>query len=327
MITNFNNISLSLAVWLVNDDYDYVYQPNYISVTTLMKPLKQLIMSRRVKYDEQKSDVLDYVNRALGNAVHDSIEKAWVTNYRTNLEKLGYGPKTIDRIKINPDPSTVTDDDIPVYIEQRIFREFNGYTIGGKFDLVAEGHVEDNKSTSAFNWLYGTRDEEHILQTSLYRWIDSVSKTPIITEDFMRVNYVFTDWQKMSARTNPAYPQARVLHKDHELTGLPEIESWVEHKLEMLEKYAKTPQDQLPPCTDEDLWRSDPKFKYYSDPEKAKDPTARSTKNFETLADAAAFKAEKGKGVVVTVPGEVKRCPFCPAYDICNQRREYFPDD
>jgi hypothetical protein len=108
---------------------------------------------------------------------------------------------------------------------------------------------------------------------------------------------------------------------------LSDTEKWVTHKLEQLEKYSKTPQDQLPPCSDEDLWRSDPKFKYYSDPEKAKDPTARSTKNFETLADAAAFKAEKGKGVVVTVPGEVKRCPFCPAYDICNQRREYFPDD
>lgn len=326
MITNFNDISLSLAVWLVNDDYDYISQPNYISVTTLMKPLKQFIMARKVTSDDVKSDVIDYVNRALGNSIHDSIEKAWVSNYRKNLLKLGYGEKTIDRIRINPDPKEVGPDDIPVYIEQRTVREFNGYSIGGKFDLVAEGHVEDNKSTSAFNWLYGTRDDEHILQASLYRWIDSATEVPRITEDFMRVNYIFTDWQKMSARSNPNYPQLRVLHKDHILLPLNETEDYVGHKLNQIQTYLNKPESALPPCSDEDLWRSDPKYKYYTDPEKAKDPSNRSTRNFDTLSEANAYRAEKGKGVVITVPGEVKRCPFCIAYEICEQRREYFND-
>jgi hypothetical protein len=34
----------------------------------------------------------------------------------------------------------------------------------------------------------------------------------------------------------------------------------------------------------------------------------------------------KGKGVVLEVPGEVKRCQYCRAYSVCEQRRRYFDD-
>ena len=36
--TNDHNIPLAMAVWLMHDDYDYIHDPKYISVTTLMKP-------------------------------------------------------------------------------------------------------------------------------------------------------------------------------------------------------------------------------------------------------------------------------------------------
>ena len=45
--TNKNNIPLSLAVWLVTDEYDYVDKPNYISATSLLKPTRQLVLSKR----------------------------------------------------------------------------------------------------------------------------------------------------------------------------------------------------------------------------------------------------------------------------------------
>ena len=62
----------------------------------------------------------------------------------------------------------------------------------------------------------------------------------------------------------------------------------------------------------------------HPDPAKANDPAARSTKNFDNLAEANAFKAEKGKGVVVTKLGEPKACEYCPAFDICKQKDAYF---
>lgn len=64
-------------------------------------------------------------------------------------------------------------------------------------------------------------------------------------------------------------------------------------------------------CTDEELWRSDPQYKYYTDPTKT---SGRST-NFDNLADAHRHLAEKGgKGVIITKPGEPKACAYCPAF-------------
>jgi hypothetical protein len=331
-ITNNADISLLLAVWLVDDNYDYQTSGSekpYISVTTLMRPLKQIILGMRVPREEQQEDVEDYIARQLGNAIHDGIEKAWKNNYQRNLKKLGTPQAVIDRVRINPTDDELRADDsiIAVYLEQRGYRDFNGWIIGGKFDAVAEGHVEDNKSTSAFGWVYGTRDDENQLQGSLYRWIDAVRPIPWITEDFMRVNYVFTDWQKAAARQNSAYPQKRVEHKDLSLLSLADTEMFVRAKLHAIKTNKDKPESQLAECTDEELWRSDPQYRYFADPEKAKDPSARSSKNFDSLAEANAYLAEKGgKGVVVTKLGEVKRCPYCPAYDICEQRKRYFND-
>lgn len=322
-ITNNSNISLSLAVWLLHDEYDYVNEPNYISVTTLMKPLRHIILPRRIPRELVEIDVSDFIARALGHSLHDSIEKSWVKGYKRSLALLGYPEKVIERVRINPTPEELasTPNAIPIYLEQRAKKTVtvNGktWTVGGKFDMVAEGIVHDNKSTSAYTWVYGGRDEEHQQQGSLYRWLNPDK----ITEDFIRINYIFTDWQKSQAKQNPNYPQKRVESKDIVLLSEAEVQRWVEWKLQLVMKYWDAPERDIPNCTDEELWMSDPKFKYYADPAKT---SGRSTKNFDSLLEANAFKAEKGnKGIIITVPGEPKRCDYCDAFPLCTQKDKY----
>lgn len=322
-ITNNFNISLALAVWLLHDEYDYVNEPNYISVTTLMKPLRHIILPRRIPRELVETDVSDFIARALGHSLHDSIEKSWAKGYKRSLALLGYPEKVIERVLINPTPEKLasTPNAIPIYLEQRAKKTVtvNGktWTVGGKFDMVAEGIVHDNKSTSAYTWVYGGRDEEHQQQGSLYRWLNPDK----ITEDFIRINYIFTDWQKAQARQNPNYPQKRVKSKDIVLLSEAEVQRWVEWKLQLVMKYWDAPERDIPNCTDEELWISDPKFKYYADPAKT---SGRSTKNFDSLLEANAFKAEKGnKGIIITVPGEPKRCDYCDAFPLCTQKDKY----
>lgn len=326
-ITNNADISLPLAVWLIHDEYDYINLPNYISVTTLMRPVKQIVLPGRIPPEQRTADVEDYVARALGQSIHTAIEKAWTDGYARSLRLLGYPDDVIARVAVNPTDEELQarSDIIPVYLEQRTMREFEGFTIGGKFDMVTDGIVNDTKSTSAWGWVFGTRDDENKLQGSLYRWLD-VTRPGIkrITEDFMRVNYVFTDWQKSQARTNPKYPKKRVEYKDIPLMSLKETEEWVRFKLNLLKQHSQSEEEHMPACSDEELWRSDPKYKYFTDPAKAAQPGARSTRNFDTLSEASAYKAQQGKGVVVTIPGEVKACGYCPAYDNCKQKDQYF---
>ena len=322
-ITNNFNISLSLAVWLLHDEYDYVNEPNYISVTTLMKPLRHIILPRRIPRELVETDVSDFIARALGHSLHDSIEKSWVKGYKRSLALLGYPEKVIERVLINPTPEELasTPNAIPIYLEQRAKKtvtvDGKTWTVGGKFDMVAEGIVHDNKSTSAYTWVYGGRDDEHQQQGSLYRWLNPDK----ITEDFIRINYIFTDWQKSQAKQNPNYPQKRVESKDIVLLSEAEVQRWVEWKLQLVMKYWDAPERDIPNCTDEELWMSDPKFKYYADPAKT---SGRSTKNFDSLLEANAFKAEKGnKGIIITVPGEPKRCDYCDAFPLCTQKDKY----
>lgn len=319
-ITNNSGIPLALAVWLVHDEYDFVKDDQYISVTGLMKPLRQIVLTPRVAPEHFVLDVADLIPSAMGKSLHDTIEKAWVTAYRTNLRKLGFTPDVIDRVMINP-----TDEElkaakhpIPIYLEQREIRTLNGWKIGGKFDMVAEGIVHDNKSTSAYSWVYNDKDGDYALQGSLYRWLNPVK----ITEDFIRINFIFTDWQRAMAKSNPNYPQLRCIGKEIPLLSLEDTEKWAVNKLKLIEQYFDAPEKDIPECTSDELWMSEPTYKYYANPEKT---DGRSTKNFDSIHAAKAFMAEKGgKGVIKTIAATPKRCEYCPAFPACSQKDKYF---
>lgn len=327
-VTNNSDISLPLAVWLLYDDYDYNPMQGYISATSLMQPLRPLILKSRVPVENRSVDVADLIARTLGHAIHDSIEKAWKSgNYKKALQLLGYPEEVADRIRINPTDQEVRGSNsiIPIYLEQRIHREIEvdgvKYTIGSRYDMVTEGLLQDTKSTSTYAWTDNSKDDDYKLQMSIYRWTDAAQPLPKIQEDYGVINFIFTDWQKYRI-SEPGYPQSRLGKREIPLMSLAETEQWIRNKLSLVKRNKSLPEDMLPECSDEDLWRSDPKFKYYADPTKT---DGKSTKNFETLSEANRHRAEKGKGVVITKLGEPKRCGYCDAFSICSQARRYFP--
>lgn len=320
-ITNEHDISLPLAVWLMHDEYDYVNEEKYLSATTLLKPLKHIVMGHRVDKTKLTMDIMDLVATSMGSGLHGSIEKAWHEGHKIALKKLGYPQRVVDAVTINPTEEDFKNnpDTIPVYIEQRAIKQIGGWKIGGKFDIVTEGLLQDFKSTSTYSWTSGSRNDEHKMQGSIYKWLHDDK----ITEDFIRINYIFTDWTKALVKPGSNYPIHRVMHKDIPIMSVKATEEWVLHKLKQIDKYWNAPESEIPECTDEELWKSDPVYKYFSDVEKSKEPGARSTKNFTDLADARKFMAEKGKGTINIVPGEAKRCKYCPVASICKQRERY----
>jgi len=101
---------------------------------------------------------------------------------------------------------------------------------------------------------------------------------------------------------------------------LQETETWIKERLTQIDKFKKTPQRDLPRCSDKDLWRGDTTYKYFSDPNKT---NGRSTKNFTDKLQAHLFLQQKGKGIIIETPGKVKACGYCPAFPICTQKDEY----
>lgn len=314
---NASEVPLALAVFLASDYYDHNDDPTVISTTTLLKPTRQIILAQRLPKENNLEDLVGKVSNRIGAAIHDSIERAWVSNYRPALESLGYPTSVIDRIRINPTTHDLVLNPriIPIYLEQRMEKKLGKWTITGKFDFIGEGRVQDFKSTKVWSYMNQVNAEKQILQGSIYRWLDPVK----IKRDQMDIHHIFTDWKASDAKANPKYPQKPFQKQTFNLMSLQDTERYVIAKIAEIEQYAKAIEADIPFCDDEALWRSNPQFKYYKNGIAA---SKRSTKNFDTMHDAIKHRATEGKGMgeIKEVPGTVKACGYCPAFALCSQK-------
>lgn len=323
--TNNHDVPLSLAVWLATDTYDHNPDPFTVSATGLLKPTKQIILSSRVPVVESPVDVLSQLASRLGTAIHDSIENAWLNNHKEALKDLGYPPGLIRCIRVNPSAADLAqykaanEEVIPVYLETRTEKKLGKWTISGEFDFTAEGEVEDFKSTGTYTYIKKTNDDKYIMQGSIYRWLNPDK----ITQDTIKINFIFMDWLAMKVKTEKGYPASRILPYRLPLKSVAETEAWMIRKLDEVERYKDSPESDIPECTAEDLWRTQTVWKYYKDPSKR----ARSTKNFDNVLDANTRYVNDGSvGIVVEVPGEVKACKYCDAFSVCTQKDRYIQD-
>ena len=318
--TNDTGISLPLAVWLATDNYDGKQKSNpyQISATSLLKSIRQIILGMRAKPEDEVIDVASIVKSRIGTALHDAIENSWKSGrLHETIESLGYPKELADRVIINPDKYVFANgtpplDMIPVYMEQRAYKSVGKWLLTGKFDFIFHGHLHDYKSTSTFVYSNAVKSDDYIKQGSIYRWLNPDK----IDKDKMTIDFIFTDW-KSSGLNQANYPPSQVLSQQYDLIPIAETHAWVEKRLALIESHENTEEADLPLCNDNELWRSESVWKYYSSGQVA----ARSTKNFDTAAEAYARKNTDGnKGLVLEVKGAPTACLYCNVASSCSQR-------
>ncbi len=315
--SNNTGISLPVAVWLATDEYDGKRgtNPYFISATGLLKSPKQIVLGMRADPESEVIDIAGLVKSKIGTAIHDSIEKAWSNPDRLvrTLTSLGHSQTLAERIVVNP--VALKDGDIPVYMEQRETKQLGKWTLTGKFDMVFNGHLSDIKSTGTFTYVNQTKNDDYIKQGSFYRWLNPNK----ITEDIMSIDFIFTDFKANMVGT-ANYPPAQTVNKIFPLMPIDETEKWIKDRLNLIETLELLPEDQLPDCTDEELWRREPTWKYY----KSGEISTRSTKNFDNAAEAYARKAiDGGMGLVVEIKGQPTACLYCNVSSMCTQKDAY----
>jgi len=310
IITNEKNISIPLALWAVYDEYDYNDDPNAISTTTLMQPLRMILLGRKYKDCGKVIEVSNLIGSRLGSAIHDSFEKV-LTNekyVKDTLKLMGYNEDMVNKIRINPEKDFTNYD---MFIEQRTSKKIGKWSLSGKFDMVFNFQVMDIKSTSVWTYMFGSNDDKYKLQMSIYRWLNQDK----IKQDTGIIHFIFTDWSKTKAYQDRQYPQDRVLSKEFKLLSLKETEIYIKDKLNQIEKYES--KDTIPLCSDEDLWKESDIWKYYK-----KKNANRATKVYHTEEEAYQRLADEGKGEVRYFPGGVKRCNYCNYTNVCSQYRD-----
>jgi len=323
--TNQTKIPLSMAVYLATDHYDHI--PGTISATKLMRPVRQLVLSERVPQQLNFTDILSLVKSRVGTSIHDGVEKSWKEgHYKQAMLRLGYPASIVDRIVVNPEDSELKPDSIPVYMEQRMFRDFMGERISGKYDFLAEGRLEDIKTTGAYTWKLDSKVEDYQLQGSIYRWLDAALPIPRITQDHMAIQFVFNDWAGYKVKSEDGYPPRQVEQKLIPLMSVQDTEDYITNKITQLRLYKNSDETLVPQCTDKELWRKETVYKYYRKPDSYA-AGKRSTANFNTSAEAfARFTKDGGTGLVIEKLGQVIACKFCPAFAVCTQKDGYLAD-
>lgn len=329
-LTNNTGLPLSMAVWLAADEYDHDADENVISVTALLKPLRQIILGRQNKDLIKTGDITSQIASSYGTAIHNAVENSWImTKYReAALLNLGYPQRVVDKIVVNPTPQTLKKyekegrDVLPVYLEQRGKRKVGIFIVSGKFDFVGNGRLEDVKTTGTYGYVNSSNSLNYILQGSIYRWLFP----EIIKDDTILINFVFTDWSALSARSQHDYPQTKLLSKSYSLMSLEETDEWINGRINSIMTLKDKPQSEIPLCTEEELWKGDDEYKYYN--AKAKVEKKRATRNFKGDSTAAQERFDKdgGTGEIVIVSGKIKRCKYCDVVNVCEQAAVYLKE-
>lgn len=315
--TNKADLPIALGLWCASSEYNFKPSAKSISVTSLIKPLRQTLLCRRYPEETSKSDLIEMYAARRGTAIHDSIEKSFLNDEaRENyLRDVGWSEEDIRKVVINPEQDNYSSDNINIFLEKRFSKNINGWTISGQTDLVFNGELHDFKTTSVYTYINDSNKDAYILQGSIYRWL----APEYIKSDVIHINYIFTDWSKSKAEASPDYPRYPMMVVPYKLLSVEETEAYIINRLAELEQYENN--NLLPMCSKEDLWMSDPVYKYYSQEGK------KCLKKFSNKLEATSYLASKGKGFITAEQATPRRCAYCLAYDVCSQKDDYFESD
>jgi hypothetical protein len=233
---------------------------------------------------ELEIDVADLIAPRYGTAIHDSFEKVDIPG-STQEKRMS--------MKVEVDGKE--------------------YVITGKPDIILNNKmVVDIKSTSVWTYIYGSKDEEYIIQESIYKLLAKENGFKVVDEG--EICYCFTDWSPKKAKEDREYPQSRIRTKKIKLWKDEQVIEYIKGRLKLFAKAEIS----LPECTDEDLWRTKDTFAVMKKNRKQAIKVCNSEKeavNYLATNDLMGNKdyyVQERKGIV-------KRCKYCSASKFCEQ--------
>tara|TARA_X000001382_G_scaffold46526_1_gene31463 strand:- start:622 stop:1518 length:897 start_codon:yes stop_codon:yes gene_type:complete len=166
-------------------------------------------------------------------------------------------------------------------LEKRFYATVKDKVISGQIDAIeplndqSEVKIWDWKVIPSFKAMSGMKDYE--TQGNIYAYL--VRKNGYIPVKFV-IGALVKDWSQANADRNPNYPQLPIQSYEYEIWEEDRIQKYIEERVEL--HYS----DDLPECTDEDMWTSDEKW------EAKKKGHTRATKVFDTEREAQIWIAE-----------------------------------
>ena len=221
-ITNKLNLPDPIVKAIQANWYGGHGEHRFASVTELLKPTKQLLLSRS-HAAEIEQDASEMIWTLMGSAIHKVVEAADI------------------------DES---------FQEERLGISFQGEKITGGFDLYHGGIISDFKFTSVWSFIYGSRIKEWTAQLNLYAYM--LERQGFEVEG-IEVICVFRDWSRHKAASDPQYPKP-VERISLELWDREKTEAFLRERIAEIKANEALPDDLIPACTPEERWEGPDTF-------------------------------------------------------------------
>lgn len=269
---------------LQNDKYD----PGMADYTpsSLNQPAYQISLGNRLPPEKITEPASSRIWALLGSAVHYMIELAGEqAKGRYTCEKRYYG--TVDTL-------------------------YGPKKIGAQIDLLDTfGNMRsyDMKVTSVYSAMKDPK-ADWVQQMNVGRWC--IWKETGYIVNGLTIVGIWRDWVKTKVNTSN-YPASQCGMIEIPLWDLDETERWIIQRVEERE-YAKAAYrvEDVPPCTDEDVWAKPTKYAVM------KPGGSRAVKLCDTETEALAVVGEKSGTFIEMRPGARTRCEgYCPVSSYC----------
>ncbi len=215
-VTNKTGLPQALVDAIQNDPYDN--DGADISVTTLLKPVQMVALSKR--YPGFEEDAADSMWALMGQAIHAILERAGENESRI--------------------------------LERRFAATVAGWKLSGQIDALEGRVLSDYKMMSVWEIIYGLKPEK-VLQLNILAWLAQHHGHRV---DDLQVVGILRDWSASTAARDQSYPQIQVVcvpisklpaeHMTHKVGTLVKAHQEAESLDDV----------DLPPCTDEERWYS-----------------------------------------------------------------------
>lgn len=274
---------------------NYKPKEHQYSVTTILNPTRQIILSRR--YDNLiTQDVSNMIWMLFGTALHSVLENA---QENENQFKEEYLKQCLD----------ILDDDL------------KDYYLSGKADLldVKEKKMIDYKTTSVFK-IQKKDFEDYRKQLLIYSWL---FKKIGFEVDKAEIVALLKDWSSTKAKVDKSYPQLQVQVIKFKFTkkDFDDIERLIVNKFKELKLNEQVKDEDLPLCTTEERWNTGDKYAI------KKKKNKRADRVYNTLKEAEEHLLRVGENEyeIEYRHGEDKRCiEYCSCHEFCPYyRKEY----
>lgn len=277
-ITNRSNLPKPLYDMAVRD---YKYIPKRYSVTSLLKPVRQILLTRR--HDtEIEQDCSEMIWMLFGQAVHKCLEEAGDSEELYKEEKLTVNLQ-------------------------------NGYTVSGILDLydINEGIVTDYKTASVWKVMFRDYDEWR-KQGLMYAWQLRKNGLPCNKAVFYAI---LKDWSKAEMKRKHDYPKNPVVRIEFDINeeSLDKIDNYINLKMEAIIENENCPDSELPLCSEADRWNTGTKFAVMK---KGRKTALRVLDSHEAALE---WRENNGGDYIEERKGEDKKCmDYCSCCQFCD---------